>query len=512
MKFRRPGKFAVRAVKQYRRRDVLSYIGLRYYLENTAAITDHWARDVAVDLVLHRTNPIYLRAQHFKDVNDNGSIGHREMFLPGPNEALAETVLIGECAQVGKAFSLPNCVFSYMPASGDDLSGVFSHYMNGLKARHVAISKVCREQPNAIVRFFDIKRFYPSIKTETANRIWVDACNNSGLEPRFQALGEKLLSDHGNANPKERGRLLTGPMFSHLIGNLVLSKVDEVLAVAPAHYFRYVDDVVLIGTVEEIRTSSELLHKLLDDLELELHDENSHKSLKINSSEWLQGEHDFAQSQSPISWMTLVGDIKHLLIWYPEKSAEIRNAFAAEGFRMPLPDYTGAIRERGSVARSLNLIRRKWFQRIVRNISPETILNQARILRSQYDQELQQLLEQLSRSTGFAAKRILPKVRYCMGRLAYLAAPDRLSELANISSAIPTLYFHSEVARAVGTGDIDQIILLGTNAAQAAAQPLRMASGGVRLSREPKSTAELQALAVFAMNGVSVEEKNRLSP
>ena len=48
----RYGVLATRALNQYRRRDVVAYLGLRYYLENTAASTDLWATDVAVDLAI----------------------------------------------------------------------------------------------------------------------------------------------------------------------------------------------------------------------------------------------------------------------------------------------------------------------------------------------------------------------------------------------------------------------------------------------------------------------------
>lgn len=501
----RPGTFAIRAVNQYRRRDVLPYLGLRYYLENSAARTDHWARDVAVDLVQHRVAPGYLKIQHFKDVDERGAISHREMLLPGPNEALAEAVLINECAQAGGAFALSDKVFSYIPAQGNDLSGIFNHYMHGLKSRHEAISVVCRTQPKAIVQFFDIKRFYPSIKTSTALQIWIEACNKSNLNPRFRSLGEKLLHDHGEANLKEHGKLLTGPMFSHLIGNLVLASTDEELLKAPARYFRYVDDVVFVGTPEQVRDSAVILKGLLGDIELELHDERSPKSLQISSLEWLEGERDFSESKNNVSWMTLVGDLKRLLLWYPNLADEMQSAFMSEGFRMPLPDYSGAVRNHGFVARSLGLIQRPWFRKALGDISPSTVLNQARILRSQYDSELEQLLDGLSSAKGFTAKRMLPKARYRIGRLSYLAEPDRLNALSNAVSTVPALYFQSEVARAIGTGSIDQVIALGTNAAQAVAQPLRMANKVVQLSRVTKSEAEIQSLAVMVMNGVHIE-------
>lgn len=505
MKHQNPETFAIRTVNQYRRRDVMPYIGLRYYLENTAARSDNWAKDVAVDLVIHRTIPSYLKINHFKDIDERGRIGHREMFVPGPNEALSEAVLVNECAIRGGPFALSNRVFSYIPARDGDTSGIFKHYMHGLKARHDAISGACREEPDAIVQFFDIKRFYPSISIEAANKVWIKSSEEAGLNPKLSELGTKLLFDHGNINQYQKGKLLTGPMFSHLIGNLVLRKVDEALSKAPARYFRYVDDVVLIGTKEQVKLSASLLKSLLGELELELHDESSHKSLLISSSDWMKGELDFTDSGNKVSWMTLVGDLKRLLLWYPNYAAEMKDAFISEGFRMPLPDYNGAIKEAGFLSSSSRLIQKAWFCNKVRKITPASILNQARILRTQYDSELVELIDQLSNAKGFSAKRILPKVRYRIGRLAYLATPDRLVALSDIVSAMPALYFQSEVTRAIGTGNIDNVIALGTNAAQAIAQPMRMSSQKIKLSRVPKNDAEIQSLAIIAMNGVSID-------
>jgi hypothetical protein len=89
MKRLRPSILSARAVNQYRRRDVLTYLGLRYYLHNTAARTDHWARQVATDLVLTRTDLPYFRALHFKDSASAGQVEHRPIFLPSANLTFA---------------------------------------------------------------------------------------------------------------------------------------------------------------------------------------------------------------------------------------------------------------------------------------------------------------------------------------------------------------------------------------------------------------------------------------
>lgn len=327
----RPSHIAVRAVNQYRRRDVVPYLALRYYLQNSAARTDQWIQQVTVDLLLRRDQPSYLSVKHFKDINEGGAIGHRDMFLPGPNEALAEAALIDACASAGGMFRLPSCVYSYQPATGADTSGVFAPYMQGLKARHRAISDACTGHSDFRVALFDIKRFYPSIRVDLVRPIWLATCQDANLPARFLEVGDKLLADHGTASKENGGRMLTGPMFSHLVGNLFLRQVDEHLSRGPARYFRYVDDIALVGTPTQILASQHLLRAQLEALHLELHDERSSKKLDIGAAEWLEGENDWVDPRSSVSWMTLVGDLKRFLLWHPKQTDTLAIALRNEG-------------------------------------------------------------------------------------------------------------------------------------------------------------------------------------
>jgi len=171
----RPGVLAVRAVNQYRRREVLAYLALRYYLDNSAARSDKWAKQVAMELVLSRTNTPYFQAQHFKEITESGAVIHREIYLPGANEALAEAALLAECAS-HSGFSNHDSVFSYQLNNGNDRSGIFKPYTPGLSARHHAIAKACESNSDNIVLYTDIKRFYPSISSELALQAWVKSC------------------------------------------------------------------------------------------------------------------------------------------------------------------------------------------------------------------------------------------------------------------------------------------------------------------------------------------------
>lgn len=502
----RPGQLAVRAVNQYRRRDVLTYVGLRYYLESTAARTDQWANEVALNLVQRRTQPSYFMSLHFKDVGDSkGGFQHREMAFPGPNEALAEAALIDACAQKGGPFDPDRRVFSYRPTKGGDRSGIFQHYMHGVKARHAAITEACVRSPQASVAFVDIQRFYPSIKSRIASTSWGFACDEARLPATYRELGAKLIVDHASASGGVHGHLLTGPMFSHLLGNVFLRNVDTALAVAPAQYFRYVDDIALVGSEQEIQVSLHLLQTKLRELELDLHDESSEKSMRISAVDWMHAEHDFSGEVREKSWMRLVGELKQLLTLHPELTQDITEQFGSEGIRIPVPNYSGATHEAGFVERFLSLARQPWYRAQISRVSSRGLVSQALALRNKYADELRQLLDKLSTTDAFGAKRLLPQVRYRLGRLAYLGDADELSSIGEEARKFPPLFFQAEVARAIGSGSIDEIVAMGSNAAQAVAQPLRMGTNKAKLSRQPKSDVELQALAVFALNGIAVE-------
>ena len=499
------GILAVRAVNQYRRRDVLAYLGLRYYLANSAARTDQWANEVAPSLVLRRANPAYLVVQHFKDVDARGVVAHRELFLPGPNEALAEAALLAACAESGGAFVPDNSVFSYRLATGSDVSGVYQHYMHGLRARHVAIANACKQAPEAKVVFLDLRRFYPSIDIRRARSVWTDACAESALPVPWIDLGLRLLDEHGLASGAARGHLLTGPMFSHLIGNLMLRRIDQQMSACPGRYFRYVDDIALVGSASEIEASLLVLRSQLDEIDLQLHDQNSSKSLTVTAQTWLNSERDYEEQKGGVSWMTFIGDLKRLLLTNPQLRGALVDALAGEGFRIPVPDYSAAVGERTYRERLAFLFRTDWFRRRVRAPSIQSVMAMAFALRDAYGREALVLLDGLERADTFQSKRLLPKLRYRFGRLAYLGDDSQLANLASASANVSALRFHSAVAGAIATGDVGGVIGYGVNAAQAAAQPLRMQSRRCFIGESSKLTGAEQSLAVLNLNGLKID-------
>lgn len=161
----RPENLAIKAVNQYRKRDIISYLGLRYYLQNISTRRDRWINEVATELSVQQKRPCYFKTSHFKKTDENGKVVYRTIYLPAPNEALAEVALISECAK-HSAFHSKDYVFSYQFAAENDFSGVFKFYFDGFKEKHKAIASACHQNPNAKLLCTDIKNFYPSIPTK----------------------------------------------------------------------------------------------------------------------------------------------------------------------------------------------------------------------------------------------------------------------------------------------------------------------------------------------------------
>jgi len=294
-----------------------------------------------------------------------------------------------------------------------------------------------------------------------------------------------------------------------LIGNLVLRQLDDEMSNRlPARYFRYVDDITVVGSKQAVGESLKIIRGRLGDLGFDMHEDWSPKSLELPTQEWIGGRHDFRQSRREISWMTLIGDLKRFLLTNPDDHQRLHEAFRSEGFRIPVRDYSYAVYECGFLDRIKRLASTRWFRRKVRQVSISTLVQQARWLRDSYESEFNDLLDGFAKSSSYERKRRIPKLRYRAGRLTYLASDDTLATIASFVDSVPELHFQSLVMSATATGNIDRVIGLGTNAAQAAAQPMRSGGRNAKMTLPDLSEAQLQALAVFRLNGVTVDAQH----
>jgi hypothetical protein len=499
----RPGNIALKVLNQYRRRDVIAYLALRYYLENQAARTDDWARSVAVNIVMTRSTPGYFPSEHFKEI-DQGKVKHRRIHLPCANEALAETALLSKCAGIGW-FKNSSSVYSYHLAEEESRFGIYKDYFSGLCARQKDIAAACKASSKSVVRILDIQKCYPSIRLELAVKSWLSACNGSSLGADYCELGLKLLHDYRQADSQGSDGLPTGPMFSHLIANLVLRAVDDIgQKSAAVRYFRYVDDLVLVGERREVEKLNLELKTLLGDMGLKLHGLDSPKCLELSSLTWLQGKDDYRRDADEVTWLSLLREMKQFLIKYPDQRDLLVKAIRESGMRLPVRDYSAIVREANNVAWYSRMAKFKWFRKKVQETSIESVITIAKTLEKTYRTEFERLISEAPSLTGYERKRCIPKVRFCLSRLLYLASDDVLRRLSNLALEMPELVVQAEVGLAIVSGKVEKVLRMGTNVAQAASQPIRATNRSVEVDGDSFPVTKAQSLAVVAMNGIPV--------
>lgn len=501
---------ALKALNQYRKRDVIPYLGLRYYLNNKSAQSSRWINEVATKIAQDTTEPSYLRTFHFKDKEDDGSYKYRDVHLPSPNEALVEVALITELSKY-EAFHPKSFVYSYRFADHDDTSGVFAPYFNGLRDRQKDIAKACKESVAHIALYTDIQRFYPSIRIQDALEVWKRKSENSGLDRSFIELGNILLKKQSLQGLRDDSCLgvLTGPIFSHVIANLLLDDIDGLMyELTDGHYWRYVDDIVFIGTKNDVDEWRATLEQKLKELDLKLHD--GRKDFKVTSETWLEGEKDFDTAISN-RWISLIADTKRYLIKQPTEEAfnNLQQSFLENNMRIPLIDYSIASKEVSTLRKFSSWLRRyrKWSYKNVRQVTPEQLTTLGFNTRSQLLNQLDKLLNYQGQLDEYANKRLIPKLRFIAGRLVLLASKQELLEVSAKLKPFGELRFLCTIMECIATRDVSEVLKMGTNATQAACQVLSVSAEPVTFNIENYDEVIELSLSVLAFNGIAFDSE-----
>ncbi|MBX3179661.1 MAG: RNA-directed DNA polymerase [Candidatus Hydrogenedentes bacterium] len=362
---------------------------------------------------------------------------------------------------------------------------------------------MARSLKNGIVVYTDIRKFYPSIPAETARQAWHDTAKSCQLPGLAERLGQRLLDNHSAVEDSNAHGILTGPMFSHVVGNLVLRNIDsEMRQILPDGYFRYVDDFALVGKRRAVIDAEKRLADLLDDIGLSV---NRDKRLEVSTRDWLVGADDFMNEHHPVSWMTFVGGMKQLLITKPALAKTLKDNLEVNGFRISPLNYSDAVRERRFIRRFYELHLKRWYQSILRNLNPHDLIVEAIELRSRYEGDFETAINGSDTLEGFERKRRIHRLRRLCSRLIYLASPKKLRHIATSLAALPEMALYSAVFDALDRRDISNLLPYGANAAHSVAQALLSSRPPLKCTLDDWTDASRQARAVFVAHGFSID-------
>lgn len=490
-------RIAIKSINSYRKRDIISYLSLRYYLRATASRTDLWAKEVSVRLAIKNKKVNFLKAKHFKSF-ENNQILQRTIYLPSANDILAESALLDECSNYEEFQSSIN-VYSYR-LNIESNNSLFQHYIHGWKERYISIKEVCEAKPESQVKYFDIKSFYPSISLELARHVWLKCCIESEIDESIKILGSQFLKKYEELQSDSESKgLLVGPMFSHLIGNLVLQEVDDIMtSLTNDKYWRYVDDIVVIGDSAEIEIYSQKLSKALGSINLDLHDEV--KTFCISTQEWLDNSISINQYLSG-RWPKFIGHIKQISFNNLNEIDFLNQKFRALGIRIEIPKTP---QESASVSFMKSMVDKFNSLSKNRKVTFQDIIEEATTLKAHYiDQFTTNVDKTVDNELGKKSHNTL--LKYLVGRLIYLATEEELTLISAKISDNPDLGFHNEIINSLLTLDVTMILKMGSNAAQASAQIIKLKSKSVYCGLTELNEFEIQGLSIFKFHGITVQ-------
>lgn len=288
-----------------------------------------------------------------------------------------------------------------------------------------------------------------------------------------------------------------------MIANLLLDDIDVAMhEITNGNYWRYVDDVVFVGGHEEVAQWRGKLEERFGELCLLLHD--GEKDFKVPCVAWLEGENDFEKPFDK-KWITLVSDVKRFLLANPSKTLELQKAFRDNHIRIPVVDYSNAVKESTYLQRFQAWKGKySWAATSVRAITVERLVSKAKLCEVELSKRLDSFLNENTRLSVYEKKRQVPKLRYLAGRLLYLLGRDDLSSLSGKLERDPELFLLAKTMDAVASLDMSDVVRMGGNATHIAAQLIRVECRNITLDETlPQSPLIEQSLAIIEFNGIS---------
>jgi hypothetical protein len=330
---------------------------------------------------------------------------------------VTEALVLSQLART-PSFSKHTNVYSHLWPRREDCPFNFEYYVSGYKARNAAIAQYADQNPGNVLLVSDIEKFYPSILRNPARVRFNKALNQSTLPADIRTTASKLLEHLFSGADGETG-IATGPDLSHVIGDLALRNVDEVLGERYGKaYFRYVDDIVIAVPVSEVQAAFGILSDAITKEGLTVHQT---KTDEVLAKEWIDfGPHNSHGVRST-SFEALVFLLKVYLLRKPQDLASLGDMLRSEGFSIPLERIAHAGRQESFVRRLIKLKRRGWWVAVRALVaSRQDVLRRANEIRENVETELAHVMAMDPPEGATRRKWHVQRLRYLSNRALYL--------------------------------------------------------------------------------------------
>lgn len=501
----------IRALNSTRPTYFPSYMGLRLIgsqmsVDNTGYLQRMVARRLrAIDSWRYRPFKLY-KGTTF----NHGEPEHeyRDCLAPSPITAITEAVILALMAS-DPAFKVPDRVFSYRWPKTLFSGGSYDYFVEGYKQRNTGITAALSEGKVAIVT--DIKKFYPSVSADQIEcalktRLTADNSQLRGSAEEIIEFYRDLMKAGGQGIP-------IGPASGHVLGHLVLENVDKELTEKfGINYFRYVDDIVVVADEADRHSVEKTVEASLRRNGFE---PNVDKTIALSAHEW---ERSVMRSDvtSSDTFRSFTSDLTVYLAFHPERSDEIKAAFAANGLSVPV----GKLLAISKYSRFRYFLRRRKAPEGMTHAfslflsTNEVFLRRALNLKTNYEETLVSLISESHEKDPSLRRWQVQRIRRVVNILFYLRDFGEWSNSSYQLDGYPELIEQRALAEALSFGRVNSVLPFYGRGASAFAELWGEYGNDVAGFEEPKNglmSAELESLITLQLYGTVAQSDVLLS-
>ena len=402
----------VRALNIYRKVHPASYLGLRLLLDSLQS--SRFGSRLLEHKLKVREKGIFYRFNNFKKLDENGEPVYNKFLTCSPMSILFEAYIL-DILSKEEVFKTHPCIYSYTWSRNNKSGYLYDYFWNNYHQRNKDVTELLQKDSNQQVIVLDLKKFYPRVSQEIVfNRF------NLKLEQISRVDSKNTISRFTksmlDANIKG---IPIGPPLGHLLGNISLEKVDELMVKKLGKkYLRYVDDIFIVAEKNQTDNNLKYFIEAISNEGLEI---NEDKYDVIDSSIWFGNNPIKYKKDDERSIHSLKNELTEYLIYNPQKYNTLRKMFLDEGFLIPFKQIS-ANSKYGRFRHIITRFRKREYYR------SRYFITYAINLRNDLLKDIDKLSKEFPEK-GIRRRWLIQQYRHRLGSLLYLLSPIEYSKL-----------------------------------------------------------------------------------
>ncbi|MCO7557410.1 RNA-directed DNA polymerase [Metapseudomonas otitidis] len=385
------------------------------------------------------------------DLNIEGlSHEYRNCIAPSPITAIAESLVLALLAD-NPNFRVNDRVYSYLWPRSRRSGSSYEFFAEGYKRRNLDIARKL-EKPSHVAIVTDIKSFYPSIDKERALSVLSTLLEER--DPIREGRRDAVLSFYSQLLSRSENGIPVGCASGHVLGHLALRELDSELTEKYGdHYFRYVDDIVIVCPANEEHTVRKHIRDCVEWHGLKL---NSEKTIVFDAERW---HHHVLRSdtEGDEDLRSYANDIAIYLAFHPERATTLKKMLVDCGLSIPidkLKALSSYSRFRYFITSSRSnpsKMLRIWLSK------SEDFARRGLFIKKSHEESLKKLAGEARETTPNFRRWQIQRIRRVINSIFYLRNFSEWST-GEVFSAFPELVEQKALATALTLGSVNPVL------------------------------------------------------